>query len=192
MKINCKWFRYIIILIISLLISRTKCFKRIKASVPTEWVPEIIYNSTNFQSGLVDQEGYLKNFNKEKIFKVIDSLKKEKNIDVTMIYISSISKNYTSGSEKDIFRFVDELSALIVNRNRVVDTYSLIILFSIKDRQMRIRTGDEVRKVINDDKAAEFLESIKSELRREDYGNADYSYYRNVMINFKVYMNLLL
>jgi hypothetical protein len=149
----------------AILLFNINSITRIKSKSPKEWVPDMIVNTTDIQSGLIDPENFVNiKSQRNEILELIDQIRENKKMYVTLVYISSISKNYTLGNEKDIFKFVDELSALLVNRNRDTDFFTILILFSINDRQMRIRTGNEVRKIINDEKSLEFLNSLRPEL----------------------------
>jgi hypothetical protein len=118
-------------------------------------------------------EGYLENYeDKIKIYDMIDEIKRLKNIDVTIILISKISDKYLLNGKKDIVKFVDDLSALIVHRNRESDSHSLIVLFSVLDRQMQIRSGEEVKKLLDNSTMASMLKGIKNELKKANYGLA--------------------
>lgn len=154
---------------------------KLKVNKQTEWTPEKIKEVTNFQSGLADPEGYLENYeDKSKIYDMIDEIKKIKNIDVTIYLISKISDKYMKKGKKDISKFVDDLSALIVHRNRESDSRSLIVVFSVLDRQMQIRSGEEVKKVIDNFKIARMLKGIKNELKKANYGLATKKLLKNI------------
>lgn len=148
---------------------------KIDVSAVSQWTPNLIYNSTNYRNGVVDPENYLDDLeSKTKIFNLIDDIKLEKEIDVTLIFISEISSEYLikQNMKKDINKFVNELSILLVNRDRKDDSNSLIFLFSIKDHQMKIRTGSNVKKVITDNNALDILKGVKHYLQNKLYSLA--------------------
>jgi hypothetical protein len=161
---------YFIFLSLILLLSSFQSLiksSKLKVNKPTDWMPQKIQDLTNFQTGLADPEGYLENYeDKIKIYDMIDEIKRLKNIDVTIILISKISDKYLLNGKKDIVKFVDDLSALIVHRNRESDSHSLIVLFSVLDRQMQIRSGEEVKKLLDNSTMASMLKGIKNELKK--------------------------
>ena len=148
---------------------------------PVEWLPESIFNSTTYQNGIVDPENYLKDFeDKNLLYYQIDEIKRLKEIDVTLVIISKISSVYSNGVKKNISKFVDDLSSLLADKKSQSDWNSLIILFSVEDKQMQIRTGSEVAKNFDNYSSAKLLRSIKKDLKSENYGIASAKVLQNI------------
>jgi hypothetical protein len=140
----------------------------------TEWTPEKIIKSTHYKSGYVDPENYVKDFKQiSRIYELIMQLRDYKNkIYTTFVIIPKMTTTYTSGGDKDIFSFAEEVSMLAAKNNPKKEAWSIVFIFSIKDRLVAYRVGDEVRKIIDDDTAFEFLKKIVPLMKSENYGGA--------------------
>jgi uncharacterized membrane protein YgcG len=103
---------------------------------------------------------------------VITSLNNDKAFIVRIFLISSIPNDYKYFFTKDIQRYVNDLSYQIIDGKKEDERNSLIMLFSINDRQMRLRTGYYVRSYVPDDKAQSLLDSTGYYLRRSEYSTA--------------------
>lgn len=106
------------------------------------------------------------------VLKLMDSIKQEKNLDVYLYVITRISKDYKSYLEKDIKLFTNDLSYLKLNKDKEKDYRSIFIVFSMEDRQSRIRTGYEARDYLSNSKAKSYLDDIKSYLKSKNYEDA--------------------
>lgn len=166
----------VLINVVLVLLTCCACLLKLQKRKSTpikKWTPELIMNSTKYKDGLIDPEYYIDNFeDKNIILNLIDDIKRTKNIDTSIIFISEISDAYYSKKKKDISKFVDDLSTLLVNRNKTLDADSLIIVFSITDKLLKIRTGSNVKSTITNQVAQNILSSVKSYLRDTDYSRA--------------------
>ena len=115
------------------------------------------------------------NFNiNSKIVEVSNKIKDELNISLKVYLIPSISSEYndsTNSNKKDIKRFTTELSHLIYN-DKIINSYSLVIVISIKDRQIRIRTGSELKKKLSNNQLTNIINEIKIYLKHQQYEEA--------------------
>jgi hypothetical protein len=140
-----------------------------------EWEPEALVNKTLKQDVIIDTNNYIdKSLEAYKnILNYAQEIQDLRKFSVYIYFIDSISSNYTSSYvfsvRKDIDRFVNDIAWHLVKGNVESDKNSLIILFSIEDRLNRIRTGENVRKYISDEKSLKYLKNLKSKMRSADY-----------------------
>jgi len=129
---------------------------------------DIIIDTNNYLD--INTESYtnILNYSKE-----IQDLR---NLKVYIYFIDLISDKYIIkgflSNKKEIFTFLNDLAWFQLKGNVEDDKNSLFILFSIGDRQNRIRTGENVMQYVSDKKASDFLNDIKVDLRYEKYNTA--------------------
>jgi len=140
-----------------------------------EWEPEALVNKTLKQDFIIDTNNYIDKSRVayKNILNYAQEIQDLRKFSVYIYFIDSISSNYTSSYvfsvRKDIDRFVNDIAWHLVKGNIESDKNSLIILFSIEDRLNRIRTGENVRKYISDEKSLKYLKNLKSQMRSADY-----------------------
>jgi hypothetical protein len=147
----------------------------ITPSITADWTVEDLVNAYNLSSNkiLFDPDGYLNDIAlDQKTQELVMSLQNQKAFITRIVLIGGMSNNYKRFFDtKDIEKFVDELSfQLLLNKQNEMN--SLFIVFSINDRLMRIRTGENVRAILPDSKALDNLKSIKSYLQNKQYSYA--------------------
>jgi len=140
-----------------------------------DWKPEELSKIIP-EDRILDTNNYLLEDSEEyKLIKdAIENIQKETNIKVSIFFINRIHHSYSGyiSSKKDIELFTNELAYYLVNKKLYIDKRSLIIIFSVKDRQNRIRTGLEVKNILTDYYAGDYLDEIKDDLKKELYTKA--------------------
>jgi uncharacterized membrane protein YgcG len=139
-----------------------------------DWSVKDLVTAYNGSSNklLFDPDGYLNDITLDQKTKdLIVSLQNQKAFITRIFLISGISNDYKRIVDKDIEKFVDDLSFQLL-QNKQDEINSLFIVFAINDRQMRIRTGQNVRAILPDSKALSYLKSIKSYLQSKQYSYA--------------------
>jgi uncharacterized membrane protein YgcG len=181
----------ILILLVFLAIS-AHCANR------TTWLPKDLaksYQKSN-NTVLFDPDYYL---NDEALTQSTKNLTYElqtnKNFIVRTFIIYGIATDYSNFFSKNIEKFVDNLSMEILGNDKEKEKNSLFILFSIYDRQMRIRTGANVKAELSDSRALEILNSVKSNLRNYYYDYAINSVvkqiYTRITSPYTIYWDIL-
>jgi len=163
-----KKYLYLIALLQTLLID---------SALSKEWEPEALVNMTKKNDLIVDTKNYIDKSGEsyKTILNYAQEIQDVRRFSVYIYFIDSMSSQYRSGYfsvRNDIERFVNDIAWHLVKGKIENDKDSLIILFSIEDRQNRIRTGENVRKYLKDDKALNYLKNLKSKMRGGDYTGA--------------------
>jgi uncharacterized membrane protein YgcG len=144
-------------------------------STHAPWTAEELdeyFTKQNYPS-FVDPEGYVQSEEIiREIKKTIESIYFEKKYETKVFIISEMSTKYKHYYSKDISLFMNDLTYLIFKGDKTLDADSCFILFSINDKLMRIRTGENANYYISDLLSEKYLNSIKSEMRSKDYGAA--------------------
>jgi len=147
-------------------------------SYSKEWEPLELANYTRKNDFVIDTNTYLDKSSQAytNILNYVTEIQDLRKFQVYVFFIDSISSkyniNFLVSSTKDIEKFVNDLAWYLLKGNVEDDKNSLIILFSINDRQNRIRTGEYVKKYLTDIKASSYLERLKSKLRSRNYIDA--------------------
>jgi hypothetical protein len=150
-----------------------KCL-RLTQNSSSEWSPEKVSKLPGIKRGIVDTDNYVKDLDIiSRIFELIMQLRESKlKAYTTFIIVPKLTKTYTSGLDKDIFSFAEEVSALISKNNSQKESSSIVLIFSVVDRLVAYRVGDEIRKIIDDDTAFGFLKNIIPDMKSAKYGEA--------------------
>jgi len=150
----------------------------IRLTYSKEWEPLELANLTRKKDLVIDTNMYLEKSSQAytNMMNYVLEIQDLKKFQVYIYFIDSISSKYTINfllsSRKDIKKFVNDLAWVLLKGNVDADKNSLIILFSINDRQNRIRTGENVRKFLSDSKASSYLQRLKSKLQSGNYIDA--------------------
>jgi hypothetical protein len=129
---------------------------------------DFIYDTNNY----IDRKSpsYLK------ILDYIREIQTEKKFLVFIYFISTVSPDYKTrgflSTNVNIEKFVNDLAFFSENGNAEKDKNSIFILFSVEDRLNRIRTGENVKKLLTNDKASNYLKALKSNLKASKYTEA--------------------
>lgn len=144
-----------------------------------EWIAEDLAKSVKSRDIISDTNNYL-NKNSNSYFNTLQfarEIQDIRNFQVYIFFIDEMSQHYQTKSflfnkKKDIEKFVKELSFVLLKGNLEAEQNSLFILFSIKDRQNRIRIGKNVKKYLSDTRAENYLKDIRQKLKIADYTGA--------------------
>ncbi len=143
-----------------------------------EWEPKILANMTNRNDVIIDTNNFIDKTSEsyKTILNYIQEIQDLRKFPVNIFFVEEISSSYKSSGfftqRKDIDRFTNDLAWYLSNGRVESDKDTLIIVFSIADRQSRIRTGENVRAYLSDNRAENYLNDLKSKLRRSDYTGA--------------------
>lgn len=174
------------------------CFLFLFIKTSSKWNEDslLLYTKTNINTInpkgnsflLLDPDNYLSSSEKEKINEKMHFLYNNKKINILFIIIDKINS-----PKYGIRHFTNHFTVQLVDRDLLDDYVS--ILFSIKDRKMRITTGKNVKQIYNDKWCEQALSKIKEYLRKEQYYNAFskllYYFEKPIMVNlFETLINL--
>jgi uncharacterized membrane protein YgcG len=149
-------------------------------SISSGWTTNDItmeYNKRN--SNIFDPKNYLTKEHAESINDIINQIKSDKNYETFLFMINKMHLSYS----KNIEEYLNELSYHILKGDEQRDHNSIFILYSIGDRQSRIRTGKNVRDILSDSVCLELQEEIKSLMRSGDYSQAMENLFKNLKID---------
>lgn len=142
-----------------------------------EWDPKSLAELPD-KDLIIDTNSYL-NRRSPSYTKTLDYIKDimdKKNIQVYVYFIDSISQDYKQTgfltTNINIDKFVNDLAFHVEKGHQGKDKNSIFVVFSVNDRKNRIRTGENVKKIITNDRAASYLKNLKSKLRSQDYTGA--------------------
>jgi hypothetical protein len=141
-------------------------------NIPTKLPGFHIYDPQNY----IDEK-YLPELS-DKIKRIQDG----KNFDVYLYIFSSIADYYGSKGEKNIELFANDLSYMKTEAENQKDDKSIFIIFSVSDRQSRVRTGRIVKNYLQERKLSEYLTEIKFYLQIGSYGRALVDLMKNIEI----------
>lgn len=146
-----------------------------KYSLNKYWKPDELVKEFEGQR-IIDTNNFLNKTEKDYKFieEETDLLEQEYQIKTFIIFINQMDYSYSQyfKSGKDIERFTNEVAFHLTKGDLKTDENTLIILFSIKDRQNRIRTGKVTKTKLTDKYAAIYLKNIKSLLKEAEYTTA--------------------
>lgn len=137
------------------------------------WKPkELASYSMNY---LVDTNSYIEKSNSsyDNIKEYCDEIYEKKKFDVYIYFIDSISDDYidkaSKENRKNIEQFTYDLAYERLKGNVEKEKNSMFVVFSVEDKQDRIHTGENIRKIIKDDTAHDLLDQIVESLRKGSY-----------------------
>jgi len=146
----------------------------------TKWTPkEITLEFKKGVSSIFDSENFLTTDHAESIQEIINHIKTEKNYEIFFFIINKMDLSITNSIEL----FLNDLSYHILNGDEERDHNSIFILFSIGDRQSRIRTGKYIRDILSDSACLELQKEIKTLLRSGKYSEAFHELFDNLKID---------
>ena len=151
-------------------------------NVPTKLPGFHIYDPQNY----IDEK-YL-----PELSEVIKRIQDGINFDVYLYIFSLIGDYYGSKGEKNIELFANDLSYMKTEGEKQKDDKSIFIIFSVTDRQSRVRTGRIVKSYLQDRKLSEYLTEIKFYLQNGSYGRALVHLMKNIEIRVFTDCQLLL
>ena len=127
---------------------------------------------------IIDTNNYLdrRSLSYTKTLNYIREIMDKKKFQVYVYFINSISSDYKSqgflSNNVNIEKFVNDLAFYVEKGRPDKDKNSLFIVFSIDDRKDRIRTGENVKQILTNQRADIYLENLKSKLRSKLYTEA--------------------
>ena len=144
----------------------------------SKWTPNQISIEFNKQgrSYIFDPINYLYRADAESIKSIINKIKIEKNYEVFLFLINKFDDYFRYRIEE----FLNELAYLILDGNKERDHNSVFILYSIEDRQSRIRTGKFTKEKLTDEACELYQNSIKNLLKSEKYSEAIVELFKNI------------
>ena len=162
-------------LIQSAIKGKVKKSKKLKATANQD----LLYRPQNLSMlmsnvpAVIDPEKYITSItDKQNLTNTLNNIYKLDGFITYVVIISYMPNNYTNTSASENSAFVSELANILSENNPEINLDSIIILFSIKDEVIQMRTGANVRKIITDNKAQTFIESIKPILYNKQYAKA--------------------
>ena len=166
------------------------------------WDPDSLYDYTkenflsknnpnkesNLKHMIVDPENYLKNADLSEInhnMKILyDKFKINNYIFlISHLEIPSYKKNRKEEIDmnSEVERFVSKFNYIMYRDNSFYeDNMTLTIIFFIKDRKMRMRTGRSLREIIKDKDALNILNKRRQDLRDKNYYKVVYDIINDV------------
>ena len=148
--------------------------------------------SSNLKHMIVDPENYLKNADLSEINHNMKFLYDKFKINnyiflISHLEIPSYKKNHKEEIDmnNEVERFVSKFNYMMYRDNSFYeDNMTLTIVFFIKDRKMRIRTGRSLREIIRDKDALNILNKRRQDLRKENYYKVVYDIINDVHITY--------
>lgn len=152
----------------------------ISNSMSTSWTVELLleyYKSCSNCQQIINPDGFL---SKEEVLQIESKMSEIKEYRSRLIVLESLDPiyfKYFSGKDIDSFVefFLQGIEPIEAMRHK-----TLTVLYSIKDRKYKWRTGSEARKVLPDSKCNKIADYIKSDLKSKHYGVAFYRLFKMV------------
>ena len=146
---------------------------------PSHWtIPELLSkippSDIKKENIIVDPNNFLSKTTKTKILEKMSKLTKKKKIKNILIIINSLNNSFYPSffsSYKDIIKFSEKIIQKIIPQKKIRD-FTILTIYSIYDKQYRIRTGKEARKNLSDLSASNIANYIKSYLKKRSYNYA--------------------
>lgn len=149
-------------------------FSKIKLT-SIKWEPKRLVKYAESQSKIntheyfiLDPDEYIYTSQKQELLNQMETTFQKEQIKIVFIIIGSMSVQYNSDS--GIKLFANTFATEYFNKTNLNEY--MIIMFSIRDRKMRISTGKNVRTKYSDNWCKSALSEIKKDLRTENYFNA--------------------
>lgn len=102
----------------------------------------------------------------------LNEINKLNNFTTYVIFISAMPANYTNISISNSSSFVAEIASILSQTNNRINLDSIIVIFSIQDHVIQMRTGADVRSIVTDQQIQDFIDAIKPILYTKDYASA--------------------
>ena len=137
-----------------------------------DWTVDSLYPivSDNLKTGIIDPSNYLSEKAVDHITEMMEEIKDFKAI---LIILDNIDQSYYNSYARkiDIIKFSEELIFKVYPDKTDRDD-TLLIIYSIKDRLYRFRTGVNVRKLVTDSRTERLANASKPYLKSEEYDKA--------------------
>ncbi len=177
------------------------------------WDPDSLYNYTklnfldsnnpnktsNLKHMIVDPENYLNYSDLTKIYQIMEMLYDKLKINSYIFLISHMEiSSYKLKQEEYINmkleteRFLSKFNYIMYRDNSFYeDNMTLTIIFFLKDKEIRVRTGRSLRKVIQDKDASNIINRRNEDLIEENYDKVVYELvkdiYETYISNYELY-----
>lgn len=145
-----------------------------------DWIAEDLAKNYTIINRIVDPDSYLSKTETQLLQIELERFETKTFYDISLIIIASMNGKYLRIMKKDINLFLSDLSYALYKGDRSKDDKSLIILLSIDDRQVKIRTGGLVKKSISDTQCSTIIEKIKTNMREKYYFDAALKIFREL------------
>lgn len=163
-------------ILISLLICiQISCFWGSKDYAISDMVND--YNTNEYQ--IYDPFKYLYSSDKQYIQEVIDFFNEKKKFEVFLFLL----KRKSSLDNHNIEVYLNDLSFNLLKGDDKRNKNSLFIAYFMDERESRIRTGENVRKILSDDNCTLLQEEIKSMLKSKKYSGAILELFKNIRLD---------
>jgi hypothetical protein len=165
---------------LSILILFSNCAKL--KTTQNGWTPEnlanYVKNSTHLNSNIIDPEKYLNVSDTQQISEVTKKIKKEFGFETYIIFVTEVSDHYsnpyTTDNKKDLLKFANDFDLIITNGDGIKQMFDIIVIFSIKDKQVKVRIGnkssDKTRASPKSKSAV--VNEIREKMLNKEYGKA--------------------
>lgn len=140
-----------------------------------KWKPDGLVKYAESQSKIniyeyfiLDPDEYISTSQSPELLNQMKTIFQKEQIKIVFIVVGSMSEEYNSDS--GIQLFANTFATKYFNKTNLNEY--MVIMFSIKDRKMRISTGKNVRPKYSDSWCKSALSEIKTDLRNENYFTA--------------------
>ena len=187
--------------------------KEPKNSTQKIWDPDSLYNYTkinfldsnnpnkslNLKHMIVDPENYLEYSNLTKIYQIMEMLYDKLKINSYIFLISHMEiSSYKLKQEEYINmkleteRFLSKFNYMMYRDNSFYeDNMTLTVIFFLKDKEIRVRTGHSLRKIIQDKDSLNIINRRNEDLIEENYDKVVYEFvndiYDTYISNYELY-----
>jgi len=191
--------------------------KESESSTQEIWDPDSLYNYTkinfldsnnpnktsNLKHMIVDPENYLNVSDITKIYQIMEMLYDKLKINSYIFLISHMEiSSYKLKQEEYINmkleteRFLSKFNYMMYRDNSFYeDNMTLTVIFFLKDKEIRVRTGRSLRKIIQDKDALNIINMRNEDLIEENYDKVVYEFvndiYNTYISNFELYNSFL-
>ena len=177
------------------------------------WDPDSLYNYTkinfldsknpnkasNLKHMIVDPENYLNYSDITKIYQIMEMLYDNLKINSYIFLIShmeissyKLEKEEYINMKSETERFLSKFNYIMYRDNSFYeDNMTLTVIFFFKDKEIRVRTGRSLRKIIQDKDALNIINMRNEDLNEENYDKVVYEFvndiYHTYISNYEFY-----
>lgn len=124
----------------------------------------------DYSNKIIDPNDFLKNY--QQIMEKLNEIELKKSINIIVVFVQEIDKNYKQIKSNPIREFGSKFGELYFQDEKEMEAESMIIVFSVEDRKMRISVGHRLRNIYTDFYNGKLKESITTELKNHNFDKA--------------------
>lgn len=160
------------LLVIISLFMLTNEFGFTPSSLYAYYTEEYILNPARreYSNKIIDPDNFLREY--DRIMEKINTVEKEKKLHIFVIFIKELDRSYSSMKTNPIKAFGYKFAEIYFQNDKDMKANSMMIVFSVEDKKMRISVGDNLRDIYTSFYNRKIKESLFEDLKSHNFDKA--------------------